>query len=69
MFLGAWDKTIPHSFDTNIYTGASSYVNNKSGERMIIEDKKKKNLKIMTAKLFLPVPKTKEDSECLFISR
>ena len=67
MFLGAWDKTIPHSFDTNIYTGASSYVNNKSGERMIIEDKKIKEFKNYDGEeLFLMVPETKEDSECLF---
>lgn len=62
LFLKSWGKSIPHSFDTNIYTGATSYytkdiINDERIQKFENHDKEE---------LFLMVPKSDKDKENLF---
>ncbi len=64
IFLTSWKKAIPHSFDTNIYTGATSYYIDG-----IIRDNDKRIQQFENhdgEKLFLMVPISDKDKENLF---
>tara|TARA_X000000950_G_scaffold284891_1_gene389151 strand:+ start:30801 stop:32423 length:1623 start_codon:yes stop_codon:yes gene_type:complete len=62
LFLKSWGKSIPHSFDTNIYTGATSYYTND----IINDERIQKFENHDKEQLFLMVPKSDKDKENLF---
>ncbi|MAR49599.1 MAG: hypothetical protein CML42_00560 [Rhodobacteraceae bacterium] len=64
LFLNSWGEAIPHSFDTNIYTGATSYYIQGT-----IRDNDKRIQQFENhdgEKLFLMVPISDKDKENLF---
>ena len=64
LFLISWDKTMPHSFDTNIYTGSTSYYDESL--TTVIPDNIRTFDNYDGEKMFLMVPHSQEDKNNLF---